>query len=310
MGTAVMNILSMNALVDRVLTHASAVEPISRPKQWSEQEDTFLRENLGWMTDAEIGETLGRSEVAVHLRWSRDLLLPSPSRNPDVITAHQAAMMLGIDGHKIAHWVDMGLIPGRLMAGGRKIRLIRRVALMMWVFSPKNWMYFDIENVTDPKLKRMLKLRAKRWGDAWWSAREVADFHGVDTREILRYVKLGRIHSFRLPVSLGGRHEDRKWSNHFFLRSEAVNLQFCKGKGCAKKSQHYQQRFTPRADAWLLKARDELGMTFLAIGRKMKIGNEKVSGLAKTRTNPTIAYRYRTLCAINAKAGKKRGHTK
>lgn len=273
----------------------------ARSVEWSHEEEEFLKKNLGYMTDKEIGDALGRTEIAVHLHWSRDLHLPSPSKNPNVLTANQAAEMIGIDGHKVAHWVDRGLIAGRLVAGGRKIRLIRRVTFFVWVCSPSNWVYFDIRKVKDAHLKRLLKLRAKRWGDEWWSARKAADYHGVTSKDITRQAKLGRIKSFHLPVSLGGRHADRKWSNHYFLKSDVVKLELCFGKGYGRKNQKYQKKFTPAADAWLLKARDELGMSFVHIGRTMKIGKEKI-GPTGGRSNPVIGYRYKTLKANKRKA--------
>jgi hypothetical protein len=302
------NSKTMDALLDNIMTRAEVSLPRTGSNRWSIQEDNFLRENLGWLTDAEIADELGRSVNAVHIRWSRDLMLPSPSRNPDIFTAHQAAYMLGIDPHKIAHWVDAGLIAGRLMAGGRKIRLIRRVSLMVWVCNPKNWVYFDIHNVQDVHVKRLLKLKAKRWGDEWWSARQAADYHSTDAKEIVRQAKLGRIESYRLPVSLGGRHGDasRKWSNHYFLKSAVVKLEICHGKGCYRKNIK-STKFTARADAWLLKARDELGMTFVEIGRTMKIGHVSLCN-GRARTNKTIGYRYKTLkIAKLANKSKKKG---
>lgn len=286
------------------LTGITAKPKKEKALEWTEAEDAFLKKNLGYMTEAEIGKHLGRTETSVRLRWKRDLHLTAPSKHPDVITAHQAAEMLGIDGHKLTHWVDSGLIPGRIMAGGRKIRLIRRISLFVWACSPKNWMYFDITQVRDEKLKRLLALRAERWGDEWWDGRQAADYHGVTPKHLLFYVKLGRIQSFRLPVSLGGRDHNRKWSNHYYLKSDVVKLKFAFGKG-NQELRKPQTKFTPAADAWLLKARDELGMTFVHIGRTMKIGREKI-GPTGGRSNPVIGHRYKTLKAEQAKAAKRR----
>lgn len=47
-------------------------------RRWSKAEDEFLRENLGQMTLAEIGEKLGRTPVAVTLRRRR-LRIPAPA---------------------------------------------------------------------------------------------------------------------------------------------------------------------------------------------------------------------------------------
>ena len=277
-----------------------------RPSKWTPAEDEFLRSNLGWLTDAEMGMQLGRTAVSVHLRWDRDLNIPGPSKAPDVITANQAAEVLGLDGHTTAFWVDAGLLPGRIMAGGRNIRLIKRESFRRWVLNPMNWPYFHQDRVTDPELRHMLALRAQRWGDEWWTTRQVADYHGVDPKDVLRYiVKLGRLHSFHLPVSKGGRYTDRGWSYHYILKSEAVQVKFYKmGTGVFD---HSRSQFTPAADAWLLKARDELSYTFVHIGRTMKIGKEKKNHVTGTSmNNPTISYRYHQLKAQQASARKTR----
>jgi hypothetical protein len=264
------------SLLDRIVLTSKAETSIKGNKSpmWSLEEDQYLRENLGWMTDAEIGEQLGRTQIAVHLRWSRDLRLPSPSKAPDVVTAHQAAAMLGIDGHKIAHWVDVGLIPGRVMAGGRRIRLIKRITFMVWACAPRNWVYFDITKVNDPHLKRLLKLEQKRWGDEWWTTPQVARYHGVNVGDVKRYIKLGYLHSFRSPVSYGGRHHNGAWSLHFILKSEATR----KGFKFVRQGdfQEHQSKLTPRGLKWIRKAL-RMGWTYDAIGRSMKVCGQTVS---------------------------------
>jgi hypothetical protein len=288
---------NLDTLLDHVAEQVALLNPRRRPASWSDAEDEFIRKNLGWMTDAEMGQALGRSAIAVHLRWDRDLELPGPSKAPNVITAHLAAKLLGIDGHKTAYWVDCGLIPGRVMAGGRNIRLIDRTTFRRWVLNPMHWVYFNPKKVRDPELRHMLELRAARWGDEWWSTVRVARYHGVETGDVKRLIADERLPSFRLPVSLGGRDLNRKWSNHFVLKSEALKVTFRKGRG-----NHLPCKFTPAADAWLLKARDELGFTFVHIGRTMKIGKEKKNHKTGTSmNNPTISYRYHWLKARAAK---------
>lgn len=237
---------------------------------WSETEDQFLRDHLGYLTDAEMAKELNRTEIAVHLRWDRDLRLPGPSKAPNILTAHEAAKLIGIDGHKTTHWVDAGLIPGRTMAGGRNIRLIEREALKRWVLNPDNWIYFKIDKVPDPTLKRLLKKRARRWGDAWWTTRRVADYHGVDTGDVKRYIQHGKIQARQITVSYGGRHPHLSWKLCFVLKSEATrsDLVFItKGKG----SPDMPRLFTPAALKWIVKARDKHKMKWDAICRTMKM---------------------------------------
>lgn len=285
-----MTILTSSAIemIVRTSDIATADQRRKAP-EWTPAEDRFVRENLGHMTDKEIGEYLGRTEIAVHLRWKRDLELPGPSKAPDVYTAHHAAWLLGIDSHKTTSWVDWGLIPGRIMAGGRKIRLIDRQTFRRWVLNPANWVYFDPKKVVDPELKRMCSKRAKRWGNEWWTTRQAADYHGIKTTEIKRYIQRGELPSFRLPYSLGGRHTNRYWSNHFVKKSDVLTLR-------VYHHDDMRSRWTPGADAWILKARDQLGMSFIEIGRTMKIGKWTYH----SRTNSTIMNRYHQLKRMRA----------
>lgn len=133
-----------------------------KPPTWTTEEDQFLAEHMETMTDAEIGQALGRSENAVKLRWCRDLQLPARSRVPGLITANQAADLLGLDGHKLAYWVDAGLVPGRMMPGERVVRLIEYEMLKHWAVNPRNWVYFDWTQVQDAKIHRLCELRAAR----------------------------------------------------------------------------------------------------------------------------------------------------
>lgn len=294
------------SFLDVIVRNSKARSMAKKAPQWTPAEDRFLRENLGWMTDDELATQLGRTPVAVHLRWKRDLELPGRSKAPDVYTALHAAWLLGIDGHKTTAWVDWGLIPGRIMPGGRRIRLIDRQAFRRWVLNPMHWMYFDPKKVRDPDLKRMLAKRAARWGDEWWSTRQVADYHGVTSKDVLRFIVHGRLPAFRLPYSLGGRHAERYWSNHFVRRSDALQLKFLSWKnGDNCQPSHW----TPAADAWILQAFERLGLTHAQIGRTMKCGGESLDARGNPQ-NKKIAYRYSQLKKMRAARKNKRGSRK
>jgi hypothetical protein len=262
------------------------VKKIHGPKKspkWTEQEDEFLRKNLGYLTDEQIGKKLGRSSNGVRLRWKRELHLTSPSKAEGFITGQKAARLLGLDVHKITHWCDMGKIPARKMAGGRSIRLIPIISLERWVITPSNWVYFDPKKIPDPRLRRLCELRAERWGDEWWSGRQVADFHGVDTKDVQRLIYRKELPAVQLDISKGGRHHNRAWANWYILRSDAVKAKFKHGKGS-----NTQIEFTPRAIAWMLKARFELNMGYEAIARSMgsKVVGETIKKAISSAEKP------------------------
>lgn len=236
----------------------------SMAARWTPEEDKFLKDNLGLITDDKIAEELGRTRVSVSLRWKRDLHLSAPSKHPLYITGSQAAHILGIDEHKITHWCDFGLIPHRLMAGKRKIRLIPRISLSRWVITTDNWIYFDWHLITDPHLRRLCELRSKRWGDEWWSSRQVADYHGVTAKDVQRLIYRRELPARQVKTSRGGRHKKPAWLNWYVLRSDAIQAKFLFGRGAGMG-----WKPTERAEAWMIKARFELGMSCKTISRTM-----------------------------------------
>jgi len=133
--------------------------------KWQPWEDTYLRQNLGHKTEDEIAKHLGRTQVAVRLRWIRDLRMTAPSKDPNILTGTQAANLLGTDKHKIIHLCNTGIIPARQMRGKsqgreRAIRLINRKEFYRWVANPANWIYFDWNKISDLQLLKRCELKA------------------------------------------------------------------------------------------------------------------------------------------------------
>jgi hypothetical protein len=237
----------------------------AKSREWSLEEEDFLRSALGHLDEEVIAARLGRSRTGVHLHWKRDMRLPAPSKAPGIVTAQGAAKMLGIDGHKTAAWVDVGLIPGRMMSGQRNIRLIDRRAFERWVCNPDNWVYFDPLAVREEKLRRLIRMRMMRWGDRWWTTRQVAAHHRVDVKDVTRYIKLKKLPAYRPAFSIGGRHPQRRWGPWFVLKSEATRpgLRFVRRGDdmCA---------VSPAAKRWIHRAL-RMGMNCVEIGRTMKV---------------------------------------
>lgn len=222
---------------------------------WSPEEDEFLRQNLGVLSESEIGARLGRSVNAVHIRSERHLRLPRPVKDPRYITTKKIAEALGVDFHKPVNWFDRGILPGEIVPSncGHVIRRVQRRTFMVWVVNPKNWIWFDPAFVPDPRLRRLLELRKQRWGDEWWTINQVAAYHGVDNQDVKRYIQLGKIKATSSPCR-SGRHHKPQWSNWYILRSEATrpDLHFVKrGKGIRASD---LDRWSRRADDFFLLA--------------------------------------------------------
>jgi hypothetical protein len=201
----------------------SAVQDIPAGRRaWSEEEDAVLRRLNGRMLDEEIGEILGRSGIAVHLRSERELHLPRPTVDPEYITAYRIAKALGTDVHKTSAWIDRGILLGEYMPrrDNKLHRRVRRTDLIEWLTDHENWVWFDTSKVKDEALRELIRQAQEKWGDEWWTTRQVADHHHVDVNDVTRYIKHGKIQA-RHVVNIGGRDRGT-WAYWFVLKSEAT----------------------------------------------------------------------------------------
>ncbi len=234
----------------------------AKSPDWTAEEERFIVEHLAAMSDAEIGVALGRTPVAIRVHREREMNLPSRSKSPGIFTLNKASKMLGLSScHALSFWLESGIFPGYRLPGGGMARLVTLEDLTRWVCTPANWVYLDIDQIRDERLYRMAHKRLSLWGDEWWSNVQVAEYHGIDTREVQRHIKNGYLKAVQPPCSIGGRAPDRAWKLWRVLRSDAIAL--------TVRTRANRSQFTPAGEAWILRAHDELDMSFGSIARTM-----------------------------------------
>jgi hypothetical protein len=234
------------------------IAPRRRPLPWSEREDEFLRQHLGVLSEEEIGAALGRTRVAVRLRWKRDLGLPAPSKTPGYVTANQAARMLAVDVRTVCRWIERRWLQARqLPFQGRKVWRIRIRDLKRFAVKPEHWMLFRPERVRDPTLAHLVTRAVERWDDEWLAPGQVAEMHSVDHRDVNRYIRAGKLPGV-------------KWGNWWIRRSDAEKVSFRKGRGTG-----HELDWSEEGDAFLVLAR-AVGLSLAAIGRLMEWPPQRV----------------------------------
>lgn len=278
-----------------------------RMPRWTKEEDALLRACVGVLSDAEIGEMLGRTPEAVHLRRERDLGLTAPSKRPDEVTCEQIAQGLGIDGKSVARLIDRGFLPGRRLPMKTVIRVVSRQVLLRWMVNPMNWIYFKPARVgvLMPRrectkydrtfwryVRRLLALKRARWDDEWWSIGPVAKFFGVNCKSVNQAVRRGQIPAV-------------DWGNWWILRSVATDPRYRihSQKGTPGVS---RLGWTERGDAFLLVARG-LGIHWSAIekmtGVKQATLHNRLSGLRGRGEIPNIIKRFRLKVKYHSRTG-------
>ena len=202
------------------LSHIKA-KTAEKARPWTLEEDTLVREQLGHLSYEELGEALGRSALGVKVHAVR-LGLPGPSQHPDFISAHRLGELLEICPKRIARYIDEGILPGRAITPVNGNRIVHRPALKRWLVNPWNWVYFQVDRIQDPHLKRLIELRRERLEDDWWTTRQVADHHGVDATDVKRYIRMRRIPARQV------KFPGNRWGYWYVRRSVATDpsLQF------------------------------------------------------------------------------------
>lgn len=291
--------LDIDTLISAAVAHGTRFVVARRTRRaWTDADDAYLRKQAGVLTDQEIALVLHRTENAVKVRRVR-LMLPARGSHPAYISASAAAVKLGLDEHKLTGWIDTGLIPGEIYlkqnasgrcASGLYIRRVRLVTLKRWLTRPHNWPRFQVEHIADPAIKSLVRRAQSLWPDEWWSTPQVAAYHGVSPRWVCTKIHRGELPALRV-ANFGGRNPDgQAWAYNFVKRSDAVQAVFLDGKGSAQARRAEKYIWTPRADAWLLRA-SAAGMRWTEIAARMQ------SRRGYTWDAGKVAYRHKALMA-------------
>jgi len=279
--------VALHSSLNTSLFAGSEIKPASKSPGWTQEEINYLIAMHAKSTDAEIAEDLGRTETAIRVKRKRLKLPQVSTAKTEYYTAHYISVMLGIDVHKVCWWIDKDFLKGHRQPGLRQIRLVKRMRLRCWVTNPTNWIYFNPLKVRDPELKKLIARRMERWNDEWWTTRQVADYHGVTPKDILRFILTKQIDGVHIEHSLGGRNPNQAWANWFVKKSEATRPDLC-----IWTRSRPSPTFTARAIAWIIRARDELYMPWDAIGRSMGLCWHRPRRAGKGVTGTTVAKYY------------------
>jgi hypothetical protein len=229
-----------------------------RNPPWQPEEDKFLEDYLGVLSETEIGEALGRTPTAVHLRWDRDLRLPAPSKHPGILTCDQIASGLCIDGKSVARLIDRGILPGHRLPSERTIRIVSRVRVLMFLTNPMNFIYFKPQRVGSripqrgvgsydrvfwAKARRLVRKRLSLWRDSWLTIGEAAQRLGVEHGIVNNDIHKRKIAAFQ-------------WGNWNLLASTVASAARS-FKGRSGKGRKGEERLvlSPRAEAFLVLAK-------------------------------------------------------
>jgi hypothetical protein len=283
-GVAPSRVAAQTSLGPRAVT-VLAGKSVKRAKTppWTPEEDRFIEACMGSLTDEEIGQALGRTGHAVHIRRERELGLPVRSKRPDVMSTEQVAQGICKDGKSVHLLFDRGILPGWKMPAVMNFRLVNKTRLLMWLTNPMNWCYFDpkrigkktnrrISQVYDhefwARARRLVRRQMKLWKDEWMPIGEAARRTGIDHRLLCK-----RIYDGVLPAT--------DWGNYYILKSCLTAPGLClrkyKGRGGDKGAFKVAR---PQAQAFMILA-EAVGLMHEEIGEMMGWKKKRVAYLLK-----------------------------
>jgi hypothetical protein len=216
--------------------------------RWTPEEDAYVFENRGRLALAEIGARLGRSANAVKVHGYR-IQAATPRHTPGYVSGNQVAQILSVDSHIPPAWIERGILEGEVIPYNQS-RVWRRTtwpAFLRFLVRPKSWVYFKVEKIKNPRLRRLVELAQAKWGDRWLTTRQAADLRGCELEAIQNAILHGRLHGYHAGST--DRLRVWAWAHWFVLRSEVERLTL--PWGCNKS---HKILWSPKADAFIIRA--------------------------------------------------------
>lgn len=265
--------MSHEILIDHLVEKASLTCAPNRSEEWTDDEIAQLREGCAaLMTDMELAISLGRSEIAIHLKRER-LGIPTVRNTPGWMSANKVRMRLGMnDCRSIIGWIRKGLVLGRSLPLGNTCWMLHEISLRRFVTRPENWPYFDADKVRDPHLRKLIELAKQRWDDEWLTTRQAADLAGHgDIRKVNLFIRLGRLEAVETYDKDGRQSVNKRpaWAHNYVRKSQVLSTRWERGHGEAAL------KLTENGLAWIKQAL-AMGWKATWIARSMKVNPQTV----------------------------------
>lgn len=155
---------------------------------WTEEDDEYLADHWGNISDKAVARHLGRTVNACKIRATRQLHL---SRCMQFLTSRAVAEIFSIDSHAVIEWIEKGWLQasrGPFRIGRHRVWRIQERDLERFIQRyPQHYDRTRIERGTYWR-----NLADKAWAkDPWLTAEEAAAWVGVCTDTILRHCNRG-----------------------------------------------------------------------------------------------------------------------
>ena len=229
--------VSPSRLRARGLTVSTPTVRSTAPSEnrWSLAELDYVRQNCGYMTYADMAAAIGRTAIALEVRCHR-MGLPSPGRNPALISRRAFCDMLGVSGHVVNGITQRGEIPiERNLTPLGYVQLIRLDDVWEWLKKLDSHVLINLDKC-DPRVREIVLRAQQEQGDRYVDTVEAARLYEertgvkIDQADIhRRVVKFGDVPYIRKP-NQSGRHKQPTWSRIWILASDVAKLNIKKMK--------------------------------------------------------------------------------
>lgn len=190
--------------------------PSGRHGAWTPEEDAFLKANYRTMRPEKVARRLGRSVNGVKIRLKRGLRLPGRTKCWKHPSLCKVGELMGVDQKTVVGWLSYEPLPLSCIVtdvyfgnATNPTRLVPLQTLKRWLINPLSWVCVKVENIRDPKLKRLVQLAQERWGDEWWTTGQAAAYLNCDNKTLTQRIYRGCYTAYR-------------WANWRLLRSEVM----------------------------------------------------------------------------------------
>lgn len=161
-------------------------------RDWSDDEDHYLRRMYCFVPVRQIAKELGRSATAIQSR-RKTLRIRQLQERPELMGVMDFAQAVGLSWSAALKLAKQHPFSTTMYHGNRPVTVILIDSFKRWLRDPLNWRYLSVDKLVRPDFRVVVQVAQEHKRDRWLTLTEAAEYVSYSRTYFYRLIRAGSV---------------------------------------------------------------------------------------------------------------------